>query len=283
MQHRAIRNCIPQFLKSWIRAPLDLTLEMAETVSGARDALTPPRRLRVQFISSISVKEYKEAGRAYVRFFTDLCGLKPDEVVLEVGSGCGRIAAALTGHLARPGRYEGLEIVGGGVEWCRSAITSRFPAFHFNVADVYNRHYNPQGRSPAHAYRFPFAEASFDFVFLSSVFTHMLPNEVLRYLSEIARVLKPGGRCLITYFLWNDEAAELCRAGKSRFNFDCDRGAYRTENPAVPETAVCYPEGLIVDLYARTGFTLKHPPWHGTWCGRPQGLSGQDVIVAWKP
>lgn len=282
MRCRAIRSLVPPFLKSWVRAPLDTVMEVLETVSGARDALTPPRRLRVRFVSSVPILDFKAAGQIYLRFFIELCGLKPDEAVLEVGSGCGRIAAALTGHLTGRGRYDGLEIVAAGVEWCRVAITSRFPSFHFHIADVYNRHYNPKGRYPAQAFRFPFADALFDFVFLSSVFTHMLPDEVRQYLSEIARVLKPGGRCLITYFLWNNEAAELCRAGKSRFDFHCDRGAYRTESLNVPETAICYPERLIVDLYTQMELTLKHPPWYGTWCGRSQGLSGQDVIVAWK-
>jgi len=283
MRRRVIQARMPLFLKSWARAPLDTVMEVWETVSGARDALTPPRRLRVRFVSSIPILDFKAAGQTYRRFFIELCGLKPDEAVLEVGSGCGRIAAALTGHLTGCGRYEGLEIVAAGVEWCRVAITARFPAFHFHLADVYNRHYNPKGLYPAQAYRFPFAATSFDFVFLSSVFTHMLPDEVRQYLSEIARVLKPGGRCLITYFIWNDEAADLCRARKSRFDFHCDQGAYRTEHPDVPETAICYPERWIMDLYAQTGLTSKHPPWYGTWCGRSQGLSGQDVIVAWKP
>ena len=283
MRCRTIRTRVPPLLKSWVRAPLDLAMEIVETISGTRDELTPPRRLRTKFVHTITAREYREAGQAYLRFFIELCALKPDDIVLEIGSGCGRIAAALTEHLSDRGRYEGLEIVGAGVAWCQTVISSQFPAFHFQTADVYNRHYNPKGRYPAQAYRFPFADASFDFVFLSSVFTHMLPDEVQQYFSEIARVLKPGGRCLITYFLWNDEAAEFYRAGKSRFDFYCDHDIYRTENPAVPETAICFSERFIVDLYAQTGLILKHPPWYGTWCGRPHILSGQDVIVAWKP
>ncbi|MBI2437667.1 MAG: class I SAM-dependent methyltransferase [Lentisphaerae bacterium] len=255
-------------------------MEIGERAS--RDELTPRRRLRAKFVSTIGIREYKDAGRDFLRFFIELAALTPDEVVLEVGSGCGRIASALTEYLSEKGRYEGFEIAASGVEWCRAAISSRFPTFHFLAADVYNRHYNPKGRYPAEAYRFPFPDASFDFVFLSSVFTHMLPEEVRQYLSEIARVLKPGGRCLITYFLWNAEAAALAAAGKSQFDFYCEQGVYRTENPAVPETAICFMEQFILELYAQTGLILKHPPWYGTWCGRPHTLSGQDVIVAWK-
>lgn len=92
----------------------------------------------------------------------------------------------------------------------------------------------------------------------------------------------PSGNCDINK-KWSDESADLCRAGKSQFDFYCDQGVFRTTNPAVPETAICFSEPFILDLYAQMGLILKNPPWYGTWCGRPQVLSGQDVIVAWKP
>ena len=37
----------------------------------------------------------------------------------------------------------------------------------------------------------------------------MLSADMENYLKQIARVLKPGGRCLITYFLLNPESAKL--------------------------------------------------------------------------
>ena len=36
-----------------------------------------------------------------------------------------------------------------------------------------------------------------------------MPAEVDNYLYELARVLKPGGRCLTTCFLWNQASAAL--------------------------------------------------------------------------
>ena len=47
------------------------------------------------------------------------------------------------------GRYEGIDVVPRGIEWCRQAITPRYPNFRFQVADLYNRHYNPAGRFSA--------------------------------------------------------------------------------------------------------------------------------------
>jgi ubiquinone/menaquinone biosynthesis C-methylase UbiE len=49
-------------------------------------------------------------------------------------------------------------------------------------------------------YPFPFADSSFDFVYLVSVFTHMLPADMEHYLSEISRVLKPAAKCAVSFF-----------------------------------------------------------------------------------
>ena len=272
---------MPPAMKPRLRVPFDVFMGFFERACGACDEFTPPRRLRARFTSSVSIPDFKAAGRIYLGLFRELCALEPGEAVLEVGSGCGRIAAALTDYIVLPGRYDGLEISEPGVEWCRSAITARFPCFNFHFADVFNRHYNPRGRHEARNYRFPFPDEAFDFVFLGSVFTHMLPDEVKHYLLEISRVLKRGGRCFATYFLWNRETSGLCRSGKSDFGFRVDCGLYRTQNRSVPEVAVCYPENWIMGLYAEAGLTVKNPPLFGTWRGKP-GRFGQDVIIGWK-
>jgi SAM-dependent methyltransferase len=81
--------------------------------------------------------------------------------------------------------------------------------FQFYQIDIYDKHYNPAGHCKASEYRFPFPDDSFDFVMLGSVFTHMLPDGVRNYLSEIRQVLAPGGRCMISYFFLNDETRRL--------------------------------------------------------------------------
>jgi ubiquinone/menaquinone biosynthesis C-methylase UbiE len=39
---------------------------------------------------------------------------------------------------------------------------------------------------------------------MKSLFTHIRPAEVENYLREMARVLKPGGRCLAAFFMLNE-------------------------------------------------------------------------------
>ena len=71
----------------------------------------------------------------------------------------------------------------------------------------------------ASAYRFPFADQAFDFIFLASVFTHMLPDAVEHYVHEISRLLAPGGVCVASYFLLNGETRTGVDAGSSFMSF----------------------------------------------------------------
>ena len=94
------------------------------------------------------------------------------------------------------------------------------PNFDFTVVDIQNGAYNPTGKYKSSHFHFPYPDGSFDVVFLASLFTHMLPSDVKHYLHEIVRVLKPGGRSLITFFLLNEESSALIKEGKAFFNFE---------------------------------------------------------------
>lgn len=96
--------------------------------------------------------------------------------------------------------YDGIDIVKPSIEWCAKIYARRFPRFHFHFADLFNGEFNPEGKDLASEYQFPFADSTFDFVFLTSVFTHMLPPDTKNYLAEISRVLKPGATCLAPSF-----------------------------------------------------------------------------------
>ena len=169
-----------------------------------------------------------------------------------------------------------------GIAWCRENITSRYPNFRFRVADIKNKEYNPGGRFAASEYRFPYADASFDFVLLTSVFTHLLPDEVENYLSEIRRVLAPGGRCLASFFLLNEESLGAIRSGTSTIDFRHDFGGYRAKSRETPEAAIAYPEDYVRSLYAELGLEIAEPVHYGSWPGRRDFLSYQDLVIAVK-
>lgn len=223
---------------------------------------------------------FKAVGRKFLHLFIDLAGLRPNERVLDIGCGCGRIALSLTGYLSPKGSYQGLDIVPEAIEWCQQHITPRYPNFQFRHADLYNERYNPQGRYLAKEFSFPFEDQSFDFIFLTSVFTHLLPDDASNYLKEVSRLLDPaGGRALLTFFLLNQNQQSLAGQGLNSIDFKFGPGPYRLRDEALPEGAVAYQEAYVGELLAQNGLEMAGPIRYGTWSGRADGLSHQDIIL----
>jgi ubiquinone/menaquinone biosynthesis C-methylase UbiE len=226
--------------------------------------------------------DFLAQANIFLKEFVEKAGLQPNEDVLDVGCGVGRMAYSLAYYLAPTARYEGFDIVEDLIDWCRQTVTPRFGNFHFRFADIHNPRYNPQGDIQANEYVFPYADKSFDFVFLTSVFTHLRAPEVRHYLDEIYRVLRPGGRCLFTAFLLNDESAQLMRAGKSTLDIAHPVGEGYTANPAIPESAMGFDEQPLAGWVTARGFRIG-ATYYGSWPGRARYSSYQDMMVVHKP
>lgn len=143
-------------------------------------------------------------GKQNIKKMQKFVELRPDMQILDVGCGIGRMAIILTQFLNKDGKYRGFDINKERIAWCQAEITSRYPNFRFAHSNVFNGLYNRRGKIKPEEFEFPYKDDKFDFVYLRSVFTHMLPNDVLHYLGEIKRVLKPGGAAWITYLLVDD-------------------------------------------------------------------------------
>jgi ubiquinone/menaquinone biosynthesis C-methylase UbiE len=248
---------------------------------GSRAGFVPP--LHLMHDGPIGYEEFKDNGEEFMRYYVEIGGLRPDEHMLDVASGIGRKTLPLVAYLNKHGSYQGIDIVKSGVEWCREKYTAQYPNFRFQQIDVYNKHYNPEGCFKASEYRFPFPDEHFDFVVLNSVFTHMLTEEVENYLSEIARVLKPGGRSLITFFLLNAESLDLIESGRSTVDLQAQLGPARTVSRETPELAVGYDMAFVSSLYEQNGLEVSQPIHFGSWCGRSDYLSYQDIVLSVKP
>lgn len=251
--------------------------DLRETFSGRRDPLVPAQ-------SSIFIGggDYRSIGDEFFAIFRKLDLIRPDSRILDVGCGIGRMARPFTDYLSSEGSYDGFDIDARGIAWCQKRYRRRFSNFRFTAVDVYNAFYNPGGKIPPNAFVFPYADDTFDFIFLTSVFTHMLPDDVEHYLKEVHRVLKPGRACLITFFLSNPEADDLVAEGKGLTSFPESRGPYRVKDLEIPEDAVCYPQKAIEELYRNVGFSEPPTIYPGYWCGRPCLLTYQDAILAKK-
>jgi len=260
----------------------ELSLYASERIAsgllGKGKSLTPPRRL----INAVAGGDFEAVGREFVRHFVDVGGLKPDHRVLDVGCGCGRMAVPLMKVLSKEGSYEGFDIMRVAIDWCRRHIEAQDSRFRFQHADVYNRSYNPRGPQKPSEYQFPYPTGSFDFLFMTSVFTHMLSAEMQHYLAEIARVLKPGGRCMISMFLLNPEVQALMDGGKSVFRLTIPRQDCMILREDQPENAVGYPEDFIRQCFSRNKLEIVEPIHFGLWSGREKHLSFQDIVLARK-
>ena len=217
-------------------------------------------------------------GFEFLAYFIQQAELRADAKVLDVGCGVGRMAYALAHYLNDAGAYEGFDILENLVQWAQREITPRRPHFRFRHVPIYNRYYNQEGTVSTLDFEFPYADAEFDFVFLTSVFTHMQAPEIRHYLAQIQRVLKPGGRCLCTCFLLNAETDTLHQAGKCLLEFDHPLNEAMVNNPAMPEAAIAFAQEAFLAWAREYGFTISGI-FGGSWCGRDDYLSYQDILL----
>jgi len=188
------------------------------------------------------------------------------------------MAVPLTGFLTGAGSYDGFDVSRADIAWCRRAISARFPRFRFAHADVANSEYNPRGRVPPAEFVFPYPERAFDFVFATSVFTHLLPDAAERYLGEVGRVLDRDGRFFCTAFLLDETARAAIAAGLTMHRFESEIDAAFVHDSRSPESAVAYETTAFRRMLERAGLAVEVFE-RGTWAGGPSS-SFQDVVVA---
>ncbi|NES64656.1 MAG: class I SAM-dependent methyltransferase [Okeania sp. SIO2D1] len=217
----------------------------------------------------------------FLGYFIQRVGLEPNDKVLDVGCGVGRLAYSLAYYLTPQGGYAGFDIAEKLIKWAQSEITSRFPNFNFQVVNIYNQMYNPEGNVKTLDFIFPHEDKSFELVFLISVFTHLRAKEVRHYLDEISRVLKPGSRCLCTCFLLNPESESAIAKGRGAHKMVHQLEECFTSNPQMPEAAIGYKEPLLLGWMRERGLNVVGK-YYGQWCGRNRFTSYQDILVLQK-
>jgi SAM-dependent methyltransferase len=232
----------------------------------------PPEDLHICFGGG----NFKASGRKMIDLCRDKLGLQPDERVLDIGCGIGRLSFPLLEYLSGEGSYDGFDTFHVGVEWCAENITPEFPNFQYQKVDLFNSTYNPGARTKAADFVFPYADNSKDLVMLNSVFTHMMPEDIINYINEIDRVLTDNGRLFATFFLVNAESTGLMDAGKSSLDL-YKYGVFYTADPKDPMDAVGYDEKFALNMFQQKGFKIQEI-LYGNWCGR-ESRYYQDTLL----
>lgn len=273
---RLLFYSIPAGLRPIARRLWFLPADTLDCLLKRRPEGVPPRGMIF-----VGHGDYVKQGEKFLGFFNSLGGLQPNHHVLDVGCGIGRMAVPLTRYLNNEGSYDGFDVVKSGIDWCQRHISSKYPNFRFNHISLHNSLYNTATQIHASSFVFPYDDAAFDFVFLTSVFTHMVADETANYISQISRVMKPGATCFASFFLLNEESEKLMSESPTHMNFPYDKGHYRLHSSRVDAANVAYRQEWLEGILAHNG--LKITAIHyGQWCGRKDFLDYQDIVIARK-
>ncbi len=78
----------------------------------------------------------------------------------------------------------------------------------------------------------------------------------------------------------NDESRKLMKSSKSAYDIQYHLDGRYTADLADPEDCVGFDESYIVDLFKKNGMKVMIHP--GSWCGRDNFTSFQDIVLATK-
>jgi cyclopropane fatty-acyl-phospholipid synthase-like methyltransferase len=209
------------------------------------------------------------------------------QTVLDIGCGCGRIAAGLTQHLGPAGRYVGVDLVPSLVNFCIDRICPLHPGFQFITLAV------PDSRAPrdisqsrakvitdlGEAYR----PGDVDLCLATSLFTHVGPATFRSYLAHIGKALKPDGRAYITAFLIDPTTREVIECLKPNLTFRhvYEEEGFYLEDPAMVWHAVGVSFEMLRRIAADADLYVERVLF-GRWPGRPSGADYQDIVVLRK-
>jgi predicted SAM-dependent methyltransferase len=99
----------------------------------------------------------------------------------------------------------------------------------------------------------PLDNESQDFVFSTSLFTHLLEDELVNYVRETYRVLRPGGVMQMTVFCIDMMREQGTLGG--RFTFRHKAGNAYIESRRYPEAAVAFEREFLLGVASQIGFS----------------------------
>jgi ubiquinone/menaquinone biosynthesis C-methylase UbiE len=184
---REISTIIPR-LKSLEERSADTHIELQQLLTllslKADIRAIPPKHLQIR-VAGVYKPRFFESGQNLIDNMEDFLQANGESLfkaddILDFGCGCGRILIPLS-FMISPRKIVGTDIDKQSIGW----LKSNYPTF--KALDV-NKIKPPT----------KYADATFDLVYGVSVFTHLPEDMQHAWLSEMSRIIKPGGLGLFT-------------------------------------------------------------------------------------
>ena len=125
------------------------------------------------------------SGTVYAGRFIQAAALRPEDRVMEIGSGLGEILAASQRRVGAAQPYFGIDLSYQMVRRARGGLEPGRPSLHFMVAS---------------ALQMPFRRRCFDVVLLSHVAKYLTDPQLRQLLAQVRDLLRPGGRFVLWEF-----------------------------------------------------------------------------------
>jgi len=253
----------------------------------------PPKNLMFM-VDKKGYIDFLQIGQANYELLRDFgLNLTDKETrLLDLGSGYGRLLAGIIISIGNDfvGSYTGMDILKRHVLWCQGSYGKYFPdRVKFVHLDVFNARYNPTGSISPSNLTIPAELSTYSFISLFSVFTHMHEEDILHYLCELQRILRPGGIVVATVFLYNSE--RLKRAIDTGYGALVYNNHTRIKSAKDPLFAIVFEESWFSEnVIAKSGLRLEKLIY-GSALGDPTDKSNtksypdlfQDLLVMKKP
>jgi len=207
-----------------------------------------------------------------------------DASVLDIGCGCGRMASAFSQYLSDDARYLGFDLWEDGIRWCQENITPVRPNFEFRTIKASDDYYFLKGDGSPNQFDLGFIpSASFDCVFAISVFTHLKLHDARQYFEMIARVLKPGGRACLTFFMMDEQVRAYLRESRPHDTFSrTEAGLWHGYGDKEYGFFAGFEEPLLLELFGESGLTVLERSL-GAWANRRGARTHQDWYLVQRP
>ena len=216
---------------------------------------------------------------------------KEDNVFLDIGCGTGLLGISSLPFIGKNGKYIGIDVSDNDIDYClKHYPKEKFEFIHF---DINNPRYAPKQKEKK--IKWPIDNESVDFAMALSVWTHLNEADALFYFREINRILKPGGKAIITFFLLDEtytSTVEQRSMKKSKFHMTSkskwifEEKSYGSDDwlkpkwATTPESAIGITKDGLDRLVSSSELSLisYHP---GNWKEIP-GAYFQDVLIFQK-